>query len=85
MRIHVEDDKDFGLLLDSLSSDVVYANIHHRLRKDLWKSVPEYERELNQAGTFWSLTLQAHEDAVLLRICRIDDQHRTALSLRNFL
>lgn len=85
MRIHVEDDKEFELLLDSFSSDVVSAGIHHRLLKDLWRSVTEYERELNQATAFWSLTFQAHLDAVLFRLCRIYDQHKTALSLRNFL
>src|SRR5216684_221968 len=85
MHIHVEDDKEFEILLDSLSSDIVSASIHYRLLKDLWNSVTEYERELNQARAFWSLTFQAHLDAVLFRLCRIFDQTKKVLGLRNFL
>ncbi len=68
-------------LLDSLSEDTVTASIHWRLCKDLWASVNECVRELNQSPAFWSLTMNAHREVVLFRLGRLYDQQNRALSL----
>src|SRR2546428_7864915 len=46
--IPVKDDKEFEERLGSLILDIDMANFHHRLHKNLWKSVTDYHRELNQ-------------------------------------
>jgi hypothetical protein len=40
---------------------------------------------MRQAWTFWSLTIQAHLDSAVLRLCRIYDQQSRNVGLRGFL
>jgi hypothetical protein len=59
-----------------------------KLFKDLLAARPEYSREFNLSRTFWSLTLRAHLDAVILRLCKAYDQYRRgkpSLNLCNLL
>jgi len=81
----VSNSKEFGRLLDGLGDDIIGAAIHFRLHKDLWESVPAFERELNQSPTFWSLTFGAHLDAARSRLFRAYDQRPDTLCLRNLL
>ena len=85
MSFKINSSEEFERLMEALSHDLVQANIHYRLHRDLRDAVQEYEREFNQAGTFWSLTLNAHFDACLFRLCRAYEQHKNALHLRNWL
>ncbi len=80
-RIPVESEAAFSTLLTSLTEDTVTASIHWRLCKDLWASVPEFVRELNQSPAFWSLTFNAHRETALFRLGRLYDQQSSALSL----
>ena len=85
MRIQVNDDKEFDRLLESLSFDVVHANIHYKLFRDLYGAKVEFEREMRQSWTFWWLTIEAHRDYALYLLARVFDQEQKSLGLRNFL
>jgi len=71
-------------LVEALSSEIVYANIHFRLYKDITGSV-EFENELNQSKAFWGLTIQAHLDVAVFRLCKIYDKQPKSLNLEKLL
>lgn len=85
MPIVVTDALEFEHLIDALGNDLVAAAIHLRLHRDIRLAAAEYSRELNEANTFWSLTLNAHLQHGLHCLCRAYDQQRRALSLRTWL
>ena len=85
MAIRIKSAADFRRLLEELALELVDANIYLRLHNDLKIASGRYQREFRQSRAFWSLTLQAHFDAALFRLCRIFDQHPDGLNLRNFL
>ena len=73
-------------MLTALLDDLVDAGFHFSLHQNLAKAIEEYATELAQSSTFWGLTLSAHMDAVLLRLCRAYDTYEhSALNLRNLL
>ena len=80
-QIRIATEAEFATLLSSLAEDTVTASIHWRLCKDLWASVNEFVRELNQSPAFWSLTMNAHWEVALFRLGRLFDQQKGALSL----
>lgn len=81
----ITDGSAFQLLTESIASDMQSLTFHWRLYQDLRDSVSDYEVELNQAKAFWNLTFEAHRDASLFRLCRLYDQHKSALNLKNWL
>lgn len=86
MRLKFKTAEEFRRLLTALLDDLVDASFHFTLHQNLAKACEEYATELAQSPTFWGLTLSAHMDAVLLRLCRAYDTYEsTALSLRNLL
>ncbi|MGA3281857.1 MAG: hypothetical protein ABSD50_12850 [Smithella sp.] len=86
-RIDISNDNEFSILLDALSSDITYAHFHYKLLRSLHGAIEgdQYREVFNQSWTFWHLTLEAHEVAMLLRLGRIFDQGKNALSLGNWL
>ncbi len=85
MQIRVQNSKEFERLLEALASEIVEANIHFKLYRDLTSLTKDYAFEYNQSAAFWSLTFQAHLDVTLYRLCKIYDQHDTSLNLFNLL
>jgi len=85
MKIEVKSSEEFERLLDALFDEIVNASIFFRLHRDLAGSTKDYLDEMNQSPAFWTLTLKAHFDAALIRLCRVYDKTRNALSLRNLL
>lgn len=86
MKLKFTSAEEFGFLLTALLDDLVDAGFHFSLHHNLAKAAEDYATELTQSPTFWGLTLSAHMDAVLLRLCRAYDAYgRTALNLRNLL
>jgi hypothetical protein len=85
MQIRIKDSEEFGRLLKALTDELVTACIHFNLYADLNESVSSYVTELNQSPAFWKCTFRAHLDTVLLRLCRIYEQHSSSLNLRNLL
>jgi hypothetical protein len=86
MKLKFQSAEEFRRLLTALLDDLVDARFHFSLHQSLAKASEEYATELSQSPTFWGLTLSAHMDAVLLRLCRAYDTYEhTALNLRNLL
>lgn len=88
MQIEIHDSDEFHRLLSALVGELVDAQIHFNLYKDLTADMPEYAVEFNQSWTFWSLTLSAQLDAVVHRLCKAYDQYGSGnptVNLRNLL
>jgi hypothetical protein len=86
LAIQVRDSADFQRILRALALELVDANISFKLHTNL---IAAYESDsgeaMRQAWTFWSLTIQAHVDSAILRLCRIYDQDDKNLGLRGFI
>jgi hypothetical protein len=87
MEITISDSADFKRLLEALVGELIDAREHFRLHQNLDAAIPEYGAEFNRCPVFWSLTLSAHMDATLIRLCKAYDQYdgKPSLNLRNFL
>jgi len=86
MKLKLKSAEEFRRLLTALLDDLVDARFHFTLHQNLAKAGEEYAIEIAQSPTFWGLTLSAHMDAVLLRLCRAYDAYEhTALNLQNLL
>jgi AbiU2 len=87
MKINISDSADFKRLLEALVDELIDARDHFRLRQGLANAIPDYSVEFNQSPGFWTMTLTAHMDATLLRLCKAYDLYdgKPSLNLRNFL
>lgn len=85
MELKVDSDTEFGQLFDKLAEEIISAAFYDRLLNDILDAKPQYEEEFAESNTFWSLVTGALDDARMLYLCRVYDQHRDTLSLRNFL
>lgn len=87
MKIDVTDSAQFKRLLEALVDELIDAHNHFRLHQDLNAAIEDYQVEFNEAAEFWTLTLSAHMDATVLRLCKAYDLYKDKpnLSLRNFL
>ena len=76
----------FDWLLDHLQTEVCRAGDNWHLRAALDAAlVVDYCREINQTPVFWQLINQALQDSVVLRLGRLYDPSKGALSLGNLL
>jgi hypothetical protein len=83
--IRVRSSAEFKRLLEALASDIVDANIHWRMQREL---IDEHEKSSdvwNQSRTFWHLTLHAHSFTAVQCLGRAFDQNSSALHLRTWL
>jgi hypothetical protein len=87
MKIHVSDSAEFKRLLEALVDELIDAHDHFKLHQRLDAAIPNYGPEFNQSPAFWSMTLSAHMDATLIRLCKAYDLYegKPSLNLRNFL
>jgi hypothetical protein len=86
MKLKFKSAEEFRRLLTALLDDLIDARFHFSLYHNLAKATEQYATEFAQSPTFWGLTLSAHMDAVLLRLCRAYDTYEhTALTLQNLL
>ena len=82
----------------STNAEEIFAKYHQELRGELnnanwhftiWKYLQElrgkYHKELNQAPSFFGLTMHAHLLATLVRINKFFDKNEKHLSIRKFL
>ena len=83
--IRIKNSAEFDSLMKGLARDIVDANIHYRLYKNLNNAISEYVTELNQSPAFWNLTFSAQIDATLLRLSRAYDSHTVSLNLPRLL
>jgi hypothetical protein len=75
----------FDRLLDHLAAEERRAADHWYLWGALGAAFDDYSKELNETPQFWTLTLRALQDSVVLRLGRLFDPTKGALSLGNFL
>jgi hypothetical protein len=82
----VRDSTEFQRVLKTIALELVDANIAFQMHSSL---IAAYESDsgdaMRQAWTFWSLTIQAHLDSAVFRLCRIYDQDDRNLGLRGFI
>ena len=64
-----------------LADEVITAAIHYRLWSQLRESIAEYEKEFNESGTFWFLTLNAHLIAARAALFRSYDRSPEGVNL----
>jgi hypothetical protein len=83
--IRVKDYKEFDSLLEALVCDYVYTESIFRQRASLYHYLTNHMDVFNSAKTFWNLTFRAYDDAILIRLCRLYDQHPASLSLHRIL
>lgn len=85
MEIKIKNSDELKKLLDALALEIVDANIYYRLYSDLNDSIVDNWREFSQSNTFWSLTFNSLQDAMMSRLCRVFDQQSSSLNLFNLL
>jgi|SRR6185437_6679336 len=88
MQIRIDNAEEFHRLLLGLVDELIDAQIHFNLYQNLVAAKSDYAIELTQSWTFWSLTISAHMDVTLLRLCKAYDQYgndNPSLNLRNLL
>lgn len=85
MDIKIETGRDLDKLIDALEEQIVDAMIYHRLLCDIASSRIDNIRAFSQSNTFWNLTLDALQDAKIIRLCRVYDQTNSSISLINLL
>jgi AbiU2 len=84
-EIKIETAEELTKLLDALAKEIVDANIYHRLLFDLMDSQESNKPVFRNSNTFWSLTFDSLQDAMMIRLCRVYDQHSSSLNLANLL
>lgn len=75
----------FEALLDHLATEGRRAGDHWYLWGAIEGAFDEYDKELNQTPQFWELTRRALKDSVILRLGRLFDPNKQAVSLCTFL
>jgi len=87
MEIIISDSAEFKSLLEALVNELIDARDHFRLHQNLDAAIPDYGVEFNQSPAFWTMTLSAHMDATMIRLCKAYDlsEGNPNLNLRNFL
>jgi AbiU2 len=84
-KIKIKNGEELNKLINALGDEIVKANVYHRLLCDIRNSVGDNAQAFNESNTFWALTIQALNDAKMIRLCRIYDQNSSSLSLVNLL
>jgi len=77
--------EQFDRLIDHLAAEAARAGDHWYLWRGLDDAFDDYGKEINETPQFWQLTFRAHKDSVVLRLGRLFDLTKGALSLGNFL
>jgi hypothetical protein len=85
MEIKIKTGEDFSKLLDVLAYEILEAYNYHQIYCNVMNSMKDHTRAFNQGNTFWTFTIAALHDAVIIRLCRIYDQESSSLSLVNLL
>src|SRR5437879_5978075 len=83
--LRISSRKRFDWLIDHLATEAHRASDHWYLWSGLDAAIDDYGKEINQTPQFWRLTFRAYQDSVVLRLGRLFDPTKGALSLGNFL
>ncbi len=76
---------DFDKLTDALAFRAMCAVIDYQMYENLMKAAEENEIVVNQSRVFWKMTIDAHLNSAVLRLCRVYDQQRSSMNLSKWL
>jgi hypothetical protein len=87
MKIKLSHAVDFKRLLEALVDELLEAREHFHLHQELSAAIDDNQDVFNLSVSFWHLTLRAHIDATLMRLCKAYDLYKgqPSLNLRSFL
>jgi hypothetical protein len=85
MPIRICNHFELQSLMEKLANEVVDASIYWRLHKRVQVMAELFRREVTQSEAFWSTAQQALLDATVFRLCKVYDDYRGALNLKNLL
>lgn len=83
--ISVRNEDEFFRLFKALASDIINAQIHYKMYRDLLNASNNFPNVIAETNTFWSLTIDSHFTASRHFLVRAYDQHKEALHLFSFL
>jgi hypothetical protein len=78
-------EEDFRKLSDAIAHEVVLANVDYRMYEDLKQACDKHGLVVDYSGPFWPMTVDAHLNSVILRLCRVYDTERNSLNLSAWL
>lgn len=76
---------DFDKLTEALAFECQSAVVDYRMYMDLVKAAQEHVVVVQQSNAFWTMTVEAHRNSAILRMCRIYDQQASAMGLHKWL
>lgn len=76
---------EFVKLTGTLAEEIQGANIDYTLYRDLHDACCNHAIVVQQSRAFWPMTLDAHINSAVLRLCRIYDTHKSSFNLRKWL
>ncbi len=72
---------EFGEFTNKLKEEIPSACIDFRMYRDLRDACVEHEIVVQQSKAFWPMTLDAHLNSAVLRLCRIYNAQKSSLNL----
>ena len=78
-------ESEFVKLTETLAAEIQRTNIDYRLYRDLSDACTSHAIVVQQSRVFWPMTLDAHLNSAVLRLCRIYDTHKSSFNLRKWL
>ena len=76
---------EFKKHFSALSNDVIDANIHWKMYRDLIESLQNNPLVQAQSNTFWQLTVKAHATTAIIYLCRVFEKRQNTLNLLEWL
>lgn len=83
--ISIRNVDEFLRLLKALASDIINAQIHYKMYRDLLNAGNDFLNVIAETNTFWSLTIDSHFTTSRHFLVRAYDQNKDALHLFSFL
>ncbi len=72
---------EFDEFTNKLKKEIPSACIDYKMYRDLRNACVEHEIVVQQSRAFWPMTVDAHLNSAVLRICRIYDTQKSSLNL----
>jgi AbiU2 len=87
MPQHIQkmNETEFGEFTKKLAAEIPAACIDYQMYRDLHNACVDHQIVVQQSRTFWPMTLDAHLNSAVLRICRIYDTQKSSLNLAYWL
>jgi HEPN superfamily AbiU2-like protein len=76
---------EFDEFTNKLKEEIPSACIDYKMYRDLHEACVGHEIIVQQSKAFWPMTLDAHLNSAVLRLCRIYDTQKSSLNLAYWL